>query len=146
MKDPVILHVDDASDDVFFLKEALTLASFKGTIVAVSDGMEAQQYLLGDGKYGDRHKFPLPDLVIFGLQIPNFSGCQFIEWMRRECPHDVPVFVFCSWEAVGDVHQILRTGVSEVFVKPASIEEWPTQARALIDAYISCKHATARFV
>src|SRR4051812_23911776 len=57
---PVILLVEDRSDDVALLRRAFRVAGVLNPLVVASDGEEAINYMLGAGKYWNRAEFPLP--------------------------------------------------------------------------------------
>ena len=62
-----ILHVEDDSNDVFFLQCAMKKARIANPIHNASDGQQAIDYLQGTGKFADREQFPLPGLVLLDL-------------------------------------------------------------------------------
>src|SRR4051812_35247119 len=74
-----LLLVDDSADDSFLLVSALE--NFPSVQIAgvLDDGIESLYYLNGAGKYGDRERFPFPDVVVLDLQMRPLSGFQVLE-------------------------------------------------------------------
>ena len=64
-----ILLVEDDADDVLQLGLALKEAGIPNPLVVVPDGVEALEYLKGEGKYSERAKFPLPSLILLDLHM-----------------------------------------------------------------------------
>ena len=49
----------------------------------VPSGEEAIAYLEGEGRFADRHAYPLPDLVLLDLWLPGMSGFELLSWIRH---------------------------------------------------------------
>jgi CheY-like chemotaxis protein len=45
----------------------------------VTDGQEAIDYLSGVGKFANREKFPLPDLMLLDLKLPHVMGLEVLK-------------------------------------------------------------------
>jgi len=75
--------VDDSCDDRFFLKELILKTTRFRIVGEVEDGERAISYLRGDNEFGDRSKWPFPDLLLLDLTMPLKTGFEVLAWMRR---------------------------------------------------------------
>jgi CheY-like chemotaxis protein len=65
---------------------------------------EAILYLRGVGIYGDRHRHPLPSVVLLDCSNPDGSDLEVLSWMReREEFRGTPVVMLCE-ERHSDLH------------------------------------------
>jgi CheY-like chemotaxis protein len=78
-----VLVADDSPDDLFLLTRAIQSAAPRFRVVCeVRDGDEVVEYLTGHGIYGDRQKFPLPDLLILDWRMPRRDGPDTLRWLQ----------------------------------------------------------------
>ncbi len=98
----------------------------------VKDGEEAIAYLRGEGQYADRHKFPLPALMLVDLKMPRKNGFEVIAWIREQ-PHikRLPVAVFTSSRESPDINRAYDAGANTYLVKPVNFEDLFETIRAL---------------
>jgi CheY-like chemotaxis protein len=68
-------------------------------------------------------QFPLPQVVVLDLKLPDMTGFDFLTWMRSQ-PElaGIPVLVFTASLARADMTRALAEGASSYYVKPASFE------------------------
>jgi CheY-like chemotaxis protein len=69
-----ILMVDDSQDDVFFVQKALAKSGLDQSLNSVKDGQEAIAYLKGEGQFGDRCKYPFPNVILCDVKMPGMDG------------------------------------------------------------------------
>ena len=119
MNAPVtVLLAEDNEDDLFLSERVLKKAGI-GPVFHVADGREARDYLAGRGDYADRGKFPLPEVVLLDLKMPEFTGHEVLEWLRKEPElKDLKVFVLTSSDEMRDRERVERAGIQGYFVKP----------------------------
>ncbi|MEY4932249.1 MAG: hypothetical protein RLZZ403_569, partial [Pseudomonadota bacterium] len=92
-----ILLVEDNPDD-----EELTLLSLRkqdlaNDIVVVRDGVEALEYLFGEGEYSGRDALRMPSVVLLGLKLPRLDGLGVLKRLREDArTRYVPVVVLTS--------------------------------------------------
>ena len=82
MRSLYLLHVEDDDNDAFFVERAFANAKIDLTIHRVADGQAAIDYLAGSGKYQDREKYPLPQIMLLDLKLPLRDGFEVLEWAR----------------------------------------------------------------
>src|SRR5512132_2284707 len=109
----VILLVEDSEDDVFLMQRALKTAGFQGSVQVVEDGQAAVDYFGGQHQYADRSKFPVPDVVLLDLKLPQLPGLDVLSAMRehRELG-TTPVVVLTSSRQESDIIAAYQRGAS----------------------------------
>ena len=68
---PTILVVDDCADDQFLIERAFRKTGVTDPIHLVSDGEEAISYMMGDGKYADRHQILVLHAYWMTCEVPE---------------------------------------------------------------------------
>jgi len=124
-KTPLILLVEDLSDDVVLVRRSLDKAAIKSSLRVVTDGEQAISYLSGDGHYADRLQFPLPDLVLLDLKLPCKDGFEVLKWIREQ-PHlkKLRVIVLTSSDHIWDVNRAHQLGANSFLVKPVDLQNY----------------------
>src|SRR3954463_6863646 len=123
-----VLIVDDSDDDRFLLKRALHNNACCEVIGSAEDGQKAIDYLSGTGIYGDRERFPLPDLMLLDLKMPRVNGFEVLNWLRQQSARSLKVIVLSSSFLPEDIAQTLTMGADHYMVKTAAAET----ARAIV--------------
>ena len=81
-----IMLVDDSHDDALLIRRSLKMAGLKDRVFHIHDSRDAVDYLSGKGKYADRSKCPLPDILLLDLKMPEVDGFELLKWARKQ-PH-----------------------------------------------------------
>jgi CheY-like chemotaxis protein len=116
-----ILLVEDDENDAFFFRRAFAKAGFELPLHQVSDGEEALQYLNGNGKYGDRETYPLPEIIFLDLKLPYVNGLEILEHIQKMPALDkIEVIVLTSSPEERDRKRAFELGAKEYLVKPAT--------------------------
>jgi two-component system response regulator len=90
----------------------------------VRDGVEAVEYLYGEGKYASREP-GMPKLVLLDLKMPRMDGLQVLARMREDDKtKSVPVVMMTSSREEGDVLASYALGVNSYVVKPVDFGEF----------------------
>jgi len=96
-KDGVIFLLENSTDYLFLLDQAFRQAQVLNPLRVARYGNEAILYLKGVGIYADRRRYPIPDLIILDLAIPDGSGLAVLGWLRRKTEFDsVPVIILAQ--------------------------------------------------
>ncbi len=80
----IVLLVEDDLNDIFLAKRAFKRAGVPHFLQVVTDGVEAERYLLGEGRYADRRLHPLPSLIVMDIKMPRKTGFEVLEWIKRD--------------------------------------------------------------
>lgn len=92
MRNTIILHIDDDSDDLDMLQTALHAIDPLYTILVARDGEEGLQ-LLSDMK----NTGTLPCLIILDINMPKLDGRQTFQIIKKDpvlCP--IPIVIFST--------------------------------------------------
>lgn len=133
-----ILYAEDDPDDVFFMIRACKHAGIESLIQTVPEGREVIHYLSGEGKYADRTRYPLPQLVLLDLHMPDLSGFEVLQWIRNTAGvASLPVLVLTSSSAQIDIERASELGANGYLVKPGNPQELLTMTKALRDYWLT---------
>lgn len=132
-----ILQVEDDPNDVFFLQHAMKEAGVTNPIQVASDGHEAIDYLKGAGKFADRQKFPLPDLVLLDLKLPYVMGLDVLKWIRQQAGMDIPVVMLTASREDADIAAAYRLGANAFLTKPSEASRLGDMIKALADFWLT---------
>jgi CheY-like chemotaxis protein len=119
-----ILLVEDNEDEVFMMQRTFRKANIPNPLQVAVDGIEAVEYLEGQGKFTDRIKFPFPVVVFLDLNLPKKGGLEVLEYVRQQ-PHlrKVVVNVLSSSTRPADIEQAAFLGANTYFIKPSRLEK-----------------------
>ncbi len=133
-----ILLVEDNRMDIELTLDAFREARLKNTIQVVQNGQEALDYLLGNGKYGDRASFPMPSLVLLDLKLPGVDGFEVLR-MIKSTPllKRLPVIILTSSKEEGDRALSYDTGANSYLVKPVSFDGFLGVVREISNYWLS---------
>ncbi|HEY4368736.1 MAG TPA: response regulator [Steroidobacteraceae bacterium] len=119
MTERYILLVEDNPDD-----EELTLLSLRKNnlahdIIVVRDGVEAIEYLFGNGRYAGRDIQRVPTVVLLDLKLPKLDGLGVLKRLRAdERTRTLPVVVLTSSSQDADVIASYSLGANSYVRKP----------------------------
>lgn len=114
-----ILLVEDNPDD-----EELTLLSLRkhnlaNDIIVTRDGVEALEYLFGEGTYAGRDVSLMPAVILLDLKLPKLDGLGVLRSLRADArTRSVPVVVLTSSSQDADVIASYDLGANSYVRKP----------------------------
>ena len=76
-----VLLVEDDPGDVLLVKEAFEDHKVGNALSVVSDGVEAMQYVRGEGSYASAAR---PDLILLDLNLPRKSGIEVLAEIKGD--------------------------------------------------------------
>jgi CheY-like chemotaxis protein len=115
-----VLLVEDDLNDIFLVKRAFKVAHINNPLQVVTDGVEAIQYLAGEGKYADRQIYPVPKLIVMDIKMPRGSGFEVLEWVKRDGrpQRRIPIVIVSSSEDPSNINRAYELGANAYMVKP----------------------------
>jgi len=135
-----ILLVDDCEDDLRLMRNAFQQSKCDHPLQEVHNGEEAIAYLNGDGPYYDRHRFPLPIVMLLDLNLPKKNGYDVLTWVRVQ-PHlkRLAIFILTASTRLEDVECAFYLGATSYLAKPSNLETLEAMMRCLCD-WIQINH------
>ena len=118
-----VLDAEDNEDHLFLTTLALqSRADVDVEVIAVRDGMEAIEYLTGDGTTPPADD--PPDLVLLDLSMPRRSGLQVLADIKHdERLQSVPVVVLTSSDQPDDIRQSYDLGANSYVTKSGDLSQ-----------------------
>ena len=66
-----------------------------------------------------------PDLLLIDIQLPEVSGLEIIQWLKREEDlREIPIIAITAFAMKGDQERILQTGCDAYISKPIQVGEF----------------------
>jgi CheY-like chemotaxis protein len=117
-RDGVIFLLENSTDYLFLLDQGFRQAQIFNPLRVARYGNEAILYLKGVGIYGDRIRYPLPEMIIIDLTIPDGSAMAVLGWIRRQ-PNfsQVPVVILVDEAHDKMVQNAFDKGANAYYVK-----------------------------
>ena len=121
----MILLVEDNPDDVALTKRALKKANLLNELVVVHDGVEAMEFLLGEGDYADREASFMPEVILLDLKMPRMNGLETLEHIRGDDRTNLlPVVVLTTSKEEQDIISSYNLGANSYIVKPVDFNQF----------------------
>lgn len=125
-----IVLVDDAESDALLVKRRLKQAGMDDPVFWINDARKLMAYVNGEGPYADRSKFPLPEVILLDLKMPDIDGYQVLKWLRADAALTRIVIIVLTSETNPRLIQLAyQLGANSFVQKDARIEEY----RHLVD-------------
>lgn len=135
-----ILIVDDDSNDLFLIERAFRLIGVKDPIHMIHGGMEAIDYMTGEGKFADRSLYAYPTFITTDLKMPGADGFAVLEHLKNNPEWAIiPTVVLTSSRDLDDIKKAYVLGASSYQVKPHSPDALRAQLRVLHDYWMTCE-------
>jgi len=131
MDEKTILLVEDNADDELLTLRALQKNNIKNEVVVARDGVQALDYLLGDGNPTE-HPHALPQVVRLDLKLPRIDGLEVLRRLRAdERTKLLPVVILTSSNEERDRLSGYNLGANSYVRKPVDFEHFTEAARQL---------------
>lgn len=133
----IVLLVEDNPAD-----QQLTIRAFRNghvntNLQIAGDGVEAMEYLRGEGKYHDKEMYPVPDLVLLDINMPRKDGKQVLKEIRAdETLKLIPVIMLTTSDLEKDIVDSYNLGVNAYISKPVRIKDFMEAVNKLEDFWL----------
>src|SRR5260221_3075911 len=132
MKEQTILLVEDNADDVELTLLAFSQARITNPVVVANDGVEALDYLFGQGRYDGRDTREQPVVVLLDLKLPRLGGLEVLERLRAdERTKYTPVVILTTSTEQGDMVKAGDLHANSYVRKPVDFKTFVDAARHL---------------
>jgi CheY-like chemotaxis protein len=106
------------------------------TLLCVSDGVEAVQYMAGHDPYSDRLRFPLPDLVLLDERMIRMDGSEALQEIKKhESAALVPVCMFSTTAQPQWQRLCYQRGAAFCIKKPLDYETLGRKLNLIVDFF-----------
>ncbi len=132
MKEQPILLVEDNKDDVELTLMAFSQARITNPVVIAQDGVEALDYLFGQGRHEGRDTRQQPVVVLLDLKLPRVGGLEVLERLRAdERTKYVPVVILTTSTEQADMLRAGDLHANSYVRKPVDFETFASAAHQL---------------
>ena len=120
-----ILLVEDNPYDAELTFRALKNTGLAHKLLTVSDGVEALDFLFGNGVYAGRDLAPRPKVIFLDLKLPKINGLEVLEKIRANGrTKTIPVVILSSSQEESDIVRSYNLGVNSYMVKPVDFDKF----------------------
>jgi two-component system, chemotaxis family, response regulator Rcp1 len=129
-----VLLVEDNLGDVTLIMEAFKGSKHPIQVTRAKDGVEAMDYLRGQGRYSHASR---PDLILLDLNMPRKSGLEVLEEIKSD-PRlkEIPVVVLTNSKMDSDVRKAYESKANFYLVKPSDLDELFVAMRYVEDIWL----------
>jgi two-component system response regulator len=132
MKKKFILVVEDNPDDEALTVRALKKSNIVNEVVVARDGVEALDYLFGEGAYAGRDTTEMPQVVLLDLKLPRLDGLGLLRRLRADARTKLlPVVILTSSNEEQDRISSYDLGANSYVRKPVDFKQFSEAARQL---------------
>ncbi len=132
MNDNVILLVEDNPDDEALTVRALEKNKILNEVVVARDGVQALDYLFGQGSYAGRDTTETPQVVLLDLKLPKLDGLEVLRRLRADDRTKLlPVVILTSSNEERDRVRGYGLGANSYVRKPVDFDAFVTAAAQL---------------
>lgn len=133
-----ILLIDDNPMDVELALDAFREAHLTNQIEVAEDGESGLDYLTGQGRYTDRARYPVPDIILLDLKMPRVDGFEVLRRIKVTPKlKRIPVIILTSSREEGDLALSYDVGANSYLVKPVSFSGFVDIVQQIEDYWLT---------
>jgi CheY-like chemotaxis protein len=126
-----ILLVEDDPGHARLVEKNLRRSGIRNTIVVLSDGQQAVDYLFSEGEYSSVPQ-SMPTLVLLDLNLPVLDGYQVLERIKvDDRTRHIPVVVLTTTDDNREVARCYELGCNIYITKPVEYDQFSEAIRKL---------------
>lgn len=130
-----ILLVEDSPSDADLAIEVFSESQIVRKIYHVENGIEALEFLRGEGKYLHVN---LPDLILLDLNLPKKSGIEVLQEIKNDPKLKlIPVIVFTTSSSDDDISRAYFNYANCYLTKPADLIQFTNLVKSLEDFWLT---------
>jgi two-component system response regulator len=132
MNSKVILLVEDNPDDEALTVRALKKNKIVNEVVVARDGVQALDYLFGEGAHAGRDTKEMPQVVLLDLKLPKLDGLGVLRRLRADDRTSLlPVVILTSSNEEQDRINGYGLGANSYVRKPVDFDAFVAAAAQL---------------
>ena len=127
-----VMIVEDSPEDLELTMRSLKKANLANQIHVARDGVEALDYLFGEGTFAGRAISAQPRVILLDLKLPRVNGIEVLRRLKGDArTRNLPVVVLTSSKEPNDLTECYRLGVNSYIVKPVTFEQFAQAVKDL---------------
>ena len=132
MVEPVsILLAEDDDGHAALIERNLVRAGFLNKVYRVCNGLEALEFLRGEGEFREKPK-PRSLLVILDINMPRLDGFETLKEMKRDATlSSIPVIILTTTDDPREIEKCYREGCNVYIAKPVAYDSFIEAIRRL---------------
>ena len=132
MLDKLILVVEDNPDHLELTVLTLEESGIRAEIAVARDGVEALEYLFGQGQHAGRDTQRQPSFILLDMKLPKLSGLDVLRSVRSNpLTALVPVIMLTSSSEHSDMAACYQSGASSFVRKPVDFIDFTEKLNCL---------------
>ena len=132
MLDKLILVVEDNPDHLELTVLTLEESGIRAVIAVARDGVEALDFLFGQGQHAGRDTQRQPSFILLDMNLPKLSGLDVLRSVRSNpLTALVPVIMLTSSSEHSDMAACYQSGASSFVRKPVDFMDFTEKLNRL---------------
>jgi CheY-like chemotaxis protein len=133
-----VLIADDLETERQLLAVALQRLGGFELVGMIENGKEVLGYLWGEGRFADRVRYPIPEILFLDLKMPLLDGFEVLQALRSNPAREQPLMlVFTASDDPRDRERALKLGADGFYTKPSDMDDTVGLLKALQEAFWS---------
>lgn len=124
-KNTMIAVVEDNPNDAELITRVLKKLDLTDKLILLKDGVEALDFLLGQGSHAGRDPNDAPGVILLDLKLPKINGIEVLRQIKEdERTKKIPVVILTSSNEERDLRDAYELGVNSYVTKPIRYDEF----------------------
>lgn len=103
----------------------------------VEDGLEGIKYIHGKGRYANRKKYPLPDIILLDIRMPKVDGFEFMEDLNQiNINKKIPIIIITTSTQEQEISRAFSLGAYGYITKPINIDKLVEKILSAKEKYV----------
>jgi two-component system, response regulator len=120
-----ILLVEDNPTDLELALRVFKKHRIANRIEVARDGVEALDFLFGEGSHAGRGTLVIPKVILLDLKLPKIGGIEVLRRLKNDPrTRAIPIVVLTSSRVEKDLLESYQLGVNSYIVKPVDFDQF----------------------